>query len=469
MLVAVLGRVVGEKGLDDLVGVAARVLDAAAHPVQFVVIGEGRDRERLEEDARRAGLGAAVKYVGPVADAARLLDGFDVLLHLSGDEGLPNAPLEAAAASLPVATWDLPYAHEVLSTDCAAFAPRGDVAGLAGAIVRLADQPELRLQLGRAARQHVVSEFSLARMVDAMSDAYRQVLRPSSAAQPADRPSEVEATPSPTVVYVTSRFPSTPMTFITNEMLGVRAAGASVSVATVWPPDPNTIVHRADLEFVSRRVDLSLRNFSVWWAAWRQGVAAAEVRRAVSDLLPGHAKSPLLLLKLAACVPKGLALARWSTLHGVSWFHAHFLSTPTTVAVIASAATGTPYSCTGHAFDLYDRSWKGAGSVDVKCRRAAFVVQISDYNARFLSSSMPEGNGSRFVRLNNGIDPSVFEPLDSITPRDPADPLRVVSVGTLVPKKGHDTLIRAVSRVRVSDRPRSRSSVRDPKVARSRR
>ena len=280
-----------------------------------------------------------------------------------------------------------------------------------------------------------------------MSDAYRQVLRPSSAAQPADRPSEVEATPSPTVVYVTSRFPSTPMTFITNEMLGVRAAGASVSVATVWPPDPNTIVHRADLEFVSRRVDLSLRNFSVWWAAWRQGVAAVEVRRAVSDLLPGHAKSPLLLLKLAACLPKGLALARWSTLHGVSWFHAHFLSTPTTVAVIASAATGTPYSCTGHAFDLYDRSWKGAGSVDVKCRRAAFVVQISDYNARFLSSSMPEGDGSRFVRLNNGIDPRVFEPLDSITPRDPADPLRVVSVGTLVPKKGHDTLIRAVSRV----------------------
>jgi glycosyltransferase involved in cell wall biosynthesis len=122
VLVAVLGRVVSEKGLDDLVGVAARVVDAAAHPVQFAVIGEGRDRERLEEDARRAGLGAAVKYVGPVADAARMLDGFDVLLHLSGDEGLPNAPLEAAAASLPVVTWDLPYAHEVLSTDCAAFA-----------------------------------------------------------------------------------------------------------------------------------------------------------------------------------------------------------------------------------------------------------------------------------------------------------------------------------------------------------
>jgi colanic acid/amylovoran biosynthesis glycosyltransferase len=284
-------------------------------------------------------------------------------------------------------------------------------------------------------------------MVDAMSDAYRQVLSPSSCAHHAHRPSQAEATSSPTVVYVTSRFPSTPMTFVTNEMLGVRAAGASVSVAAVWPPDPSTIVHRADLEFVSRRVDLSLRNCSVWWAAWRQGVAAAQVRRAVGELIPGHAKSPVLLLKLAACIPKGLALARWSTLHGVSWFHAHFLSTPTTVALIASAATGTPYSCTGHAFDLYDRSKGVNGSVDVKCRRAAFVVQISDYNARFQSSSMPEGDGSRFVRINNGIDPSVFEPLDSGTPRDSADPLRVVSVGTLVSKKGHDTLIRAVSRV----------------------
>ena len=58
VLVAVLGRVVGEKGLDDLVGVAARVLDAAAHPVQFVVIGEGRDRQRLEEDSAKSRTGS---------------------------------------------------------------------------------------------------------------------------------------------------------------------------------------------------------------------------------------------------------------------------------------------------------------------------------------------------------------------------------------------------------------------------
>jgi glycosyltransferase involved in cell wall biosynthesis len=54
--------------------------------------------------------------------------------------------------------------------------PASDEKGLAGAIARLMDDPELRLRLGRASRTHVLEDYNLPRNIEALGAIFRRRL-----------------------------------------------------------------------------------------------------------------------------------------------------------------------------------------------------------------------------------------------------------------------------------------------------
>jgi glycosyltransferase involved in cell wall biosynthesis len=146
------GRLVPAKGFDLLV-------EAFAHAARerpewsLTVLGEGRERGRLEALAAALGVSARVRLPGHVANPVdHLVTGHAFALS-SRFEGFPNALLEAMACGLPVVAFDCPSGPADAITDGwdGVLVPTGDVAALASALGRIMDDPRERVRLGRNA------------------------------------------------------------------------------------------------------------------------------------------------------------------------------------------------------------------------------------------------------------------------------------------------------------------------------
>lgn len=168
-----MGRLEREKGFDLLVEAFARV--AAAHPSWTLqILGEGRERARLETLVRRHALDQRVNFPGRVEDPAPHLAAAHVFALPSRYEGIPNAMLEAMASGLPVVASDSASgARELVEDGRTGLLVRGsDVGALAAGLERLMSDPEERRRLGeraRAATAHLAPERILPRWSAALA------------------------------------------------------------------------------------------------------------------------------------------------------------------------------------------------------------------------------------------------------------------------------------------------------------
>ncbi len=130
---------------------------------------------------------------------------------------------------------------------------------------------------------------------------------------------------------------------------------------------------------------------------------------------------------------------------GARHFHAHFLHTPASVARYAATMTGLPYSLSGHAKDIWTLpAWELREKLD----GARFCVTCTAANRDHLARLAP---GARIHLVYHGLDRSFFAPpsvFGSIrNGSNPADPVRLLSVGRFQPKKGFDLLLQALARL----------------------
>jgi len=169
--VLVLGSLSHEKDPQAAVEVFTRWSESGRGQLRFV--GAGPLFEEVAAASRAAGLESSVEFLGAVADVAGSLAWADVLLLTSRTEGLPGAVLEAAAAGVPAVGFDVGgVAEAIIDGETGFVVPAGDIASAAAALQRLSADPELRLRLGKAAREHVRHGFLLPTGIDR----YRQAM-----------------------------------------------------------------------------------------------------------------------------------------------------------------------------------------------------------------------------------------------------------------------------------------------------
>jgi len=177
LLVGTIATLIDQKGLPDLMRVAARVRDAG-RDVKFVIVGEGRLRSELEALRHRLHLDDVVALTGWVTSAADVaLPSFDVFFQPSRWEAMSVVVLEAMAAGKAVVATRVGENPQVIDdgTNGLLVSP-GDVEGMAHALLRLLDDAGLRRRLGEAARQKVKERFTVAHMTRAYERAYLDVL-----------------------------------------------------------------------------------------------------------------------------------------------------------------------------------------------------------------------------------------------------------------------------------------------------
>ncbi|WP_342640119.1 glycosyltransferase family 4 protein [Rhodoligotrophos ferricapiens] len=132
----------------------------------------------------------------------------------------------------------------------------------------------------------------------------------------------------------------------------------------------------------------------------------------------------------------------------ISHIYSHFLHTPSSVARYAAIMRRLPWSFSAHAKDIWTiQPWEKAE----KIADAAWGSTCTAYNIAHLKSLAPEGDAEKLFLCYHGLDLGRFP----IPPSreggrcgdDPANPVRIVSVGRAVPKKGYRVLLEALGRL----------------------
>lgn len=123
------------------------------------------------------GCGDSVVFEGETKDiwAAHRQSGFFVIP--SRQEGLSNALLEAMASGLPSVVSDIPGNTAAVRNGVEGLVvPVDDVEALAAAILKLHRSPELRAEMGRAARERAEKTFSIGKVAERLEAAYRAAI-----------------------------------------------------------------------------------------------------------------------------------------------------------------------------------------------------------------------------------------------------------------------------------------------------
>ncbi len=179
-VVGKIARLFELKGHEDLFAIAPDLIRRIPK-ARFLFVGDGVWRGRFEQTARDLGLRDHFVFTGlvPPTEVARYVGVMDALAHLSRREGLPRAIPQALATGKPVVAFDCDGAREVCidGTTGILLAP-GDLGGLTGSLVRLAEDPALRHRLGETGRELVRKEFTIGAMVHGLHGLYQKLLLP---------------------------------------------------------------------------------------------------------------------------------------------------------------------------------------------------------------------------------------------------------------------------------------------------
>lgn len=166
-----------QKGLPDLLRVAVSLRDAGANAL-FVVVGDGGLRSQIETASRALGLADRVLFAGWKHGASSsMLPLFDIFFQPSHWEAMSMVVIEAMAAGRPVVATDVgDNRHVVVDGVTGYIAPRADIASMTRALTKLVDSPAAREAFGAAGLRRYRERFTVAGMVRAYEQLYRDVL-----------------------------------------------------------------------------------------------------------------------------------------------------------------------------------------------------------------------------------------------------------------------------------------------------
>ncbi len=161
----------------DLLIDAFAALRREGLPVRLVILGGGPLQDDLQHRINEAGLQGVARLLGSVPDPKPMLGLFDVVVQTSRSEGLPNALLEAGAAARPVVATAAGGSGEIVVDGVTGLlVPVNDLDAIAGAMRRLATDPDLRLRLGAAGRERTDTTFTMDRFVAEYAALYDELV-----------------------------------------------------------------------------------------------------------------------------------------------------------------------------------------------------------------------------------------------------------------------------------------------------
>ena len=180
-VIGTVGHFAPLKGYEDLVHAMPEIIRDIPS-ARFVIVGEAiypaySDYKRhIIELVELLGLTGRVVFAGYRDDLPVVLSTLDIFVLPSWSEGFGRANLEAMAAGLPIVSTNVGGIPEVVvDGESGILVPPHDPTALAEAIIRLAEDKNLRKKIGEAGRIRA-EDFSIHKMVNGVMEAYNEII-----------------------------------------------------------------------------------------------------------------------------------------------------------------------------------------------------------------------------------------------------------------------------------------------------
>jgi len=171
------GRIGPEKNLPFLLRAYAGVAQAV-ELAKLLIVGEGPERENLEDRINHMGLNKNVTFTGrvPYEQVPAFLAMADIFITASASEVHPLSVIEALATGLPVLGIDSPGVGDIIEDGVnGQLVLQGDISAYTAKLTRLIVDRELRIRLGAQAKLDS-SSYAIDRTVGLLCDNYNEIL-----------------------------------------------------------------------------------------------------------------------------------------------------------------------------------------------------------------------------------------------------------------------------------------------------
>tara|TARA_R110002110_G_scaffold415858_2_gene658598 strand:- start:37294 stop:38436 length:1143 start_codon:yes stop_codon:yes gene_type:complete len=172
------GRLQAVKNFQSLIEAALHLIQTGCDNFQIQIIGDGAEKENLQQQAKRLGVDEYINFLGNRNDVAELLLESDIFVLPSVIEGVSNTILEAMSCGLPIVASNVGGNPELVIDQRTGFLfeSKNSVA-LAQALGKYFLDENMRLEHGMNSRKRVEQQFSLDRMVLQYQSTYQQLIK----------------------------------------------------------------------------------------------------------------------------------------------------------------------------------------------------------------------------------------------------------------------------------------------------
>lgn len=199
--IGIVGRLVPVKNHDLFLGALRNVQERTGKRVRAFIVGDGEERERLEQKVGEMGLSmakgpyfnghgfghgvngkpvvpkATVTFTSWIKEIDIVNAGVDVVALTSLNEGTPVSLIEAQASNRPIVSTQVGgIENVVLPGKTALLSASQDEHGLSENLLRVVEDEHLRSTMSKAGWQHVKARYHYSRLVEDTAAMYRQLL-----------------------------------------------------------------------------------------------------------------------------------------------------------------------------------------------------------------------------------------------------------------------------------------------------
>ncbi len=177
-VIAYVGKLVPRKGVDTLIEAMGILAARSAGAPRLVMAGIGGLREPLEQRAAELGVADRIIWLGKVPhdEVGWVMSAGDVFVLPSLSEGLPTVVCEAMACGLPVVATAVDGTPEIVDDPVTGLLVQPhDAGGLAAALARVLDDPDLARAMGAEALRRSEANYTWAANARRMEQVYAAV------------------------------------------------------------------------------------------------------------------------------------------------------------------------------------------------------------------------------------------------------------------------------------------------------
>jgi len=183
-----IGRMTAVKRADDIL-LAFKELREGGVDARLCLVGDGPDRDAIEDAAYKLGIVRHCLFLGYQVDVAPFYAAFDALVLPSANEGTPVSAIEALAGGKPVVATRVGGVPDVVRDGVDGFLVEpGDVAALSERMRELAHDRARARAMGEAGRARMLERYSVDRLLDDVDALYRRLLAEKGLPEPTPRP-----------------------------------------------------------------------------------------------------------------------------------------------------------------------------------------------------------------------------------------------------------------------------------------